>query len=235
MRAKDIMTENVVTVGPDAGVHDIARLLLKRGISAVPVLDEDRQLLGIVSEGDLMRRSENETERHGSWWLGLWTLAEDQAREYVKGHGRHAREVMTRDVATVTEDASLAEIAELLETRRIKRVPVVRGGRVVGIVSRANLLHGLASTREAAPAMPDEDDRAIRQRVIATLEKDLGVTDQCINVIVRSGIVELWGLVDTGAEKEAILMAAENAQGVKDVRDHVYVPSQTVRSLGWGL
>jgi CBS-domain-containing membrane protein len=162
-------------------------------------------------------------------------MAEDRAREYVKGHGRHAREVMTHDVATVAEDASLAEIAELLEERRIKRVPVVRDGRLVGIVSRANLLHGLATTREAAPAAPSEDDRAIRLRVVATLEDDLGLTTECINVIVRAGVVELWGVVDGAEEKRAILLATENTPGVQEIRDHVSVPTQSIRSLNWGL
>ena len=235
MRARDIMTANVVTVGPDDGVHDVARLLLTHRISAVPVLDAGGQLVGIVSEGDLMRRPENETERHGSWWLGLWTLAEDRAREYVKGHGRHACEVMTRDVVTVTEDTSLAEIAELLEERRVKRVPVVRDGRLVGIVSRANLLHGLATTREAAQAAPSEDDHAIRQRVVATLEEDLGVTVEWINVIVRAGMVELWGEVGSAEEKRAIFLATENTPGVQEIRDHIFVPSQSIRSLNWGL
>lgn len=235
MHAKDVMTSDVVTVSPDTDVQEIARLLLARRISAVPVVGADGRIQGIVSEGDLMRRPETETERHPSWWLALWTLPEDRAREYVKGHGRHAREVMTRDVATVTENASLAEIAELLEERRIKRVPVVRDDRPVGIVSRANLLHGLATAREAAPAAPNEDDRTIRQRVVATLEEDLGITTECINVIVNAGVVELWGEVDSAEEKRAILLATENTPGVQETRDHVFVPTQTTRSLNWGL
>ena len=235
MRAKDIMTPDVVTVTRDTDIHDIARLLLQRRISAVPVVDTDDRVLGIVSEGDLMRRPENDTERHPSWWLAFWTMAEDRAREYVKGHGRHAREVMTRDVATVTEDASLAEIAELLEGRRIKRVPVVRDGRLVGIVSRANLLHGLATAREPATTAPSADDRSIRERVVEVLDADLGVTTERINVIVHGGIVDLWGLVNSVEEKRAIFVAARNAPGVREVSDHVFVPTQAVRSLDWGL
>jgi osmotically-inducible protein OsmY len=122
-----------------------------------------------------------------------------------------------------------------LEERRIKRVPVVRDGRLVGIVSRANLLHGLATARDAVPAAPNEDDRTIRQRVVATLEEDLGVTTEWINVIVRAGVVELWGVVDSADEKRAILLATENTAGTKEIRDHVFVPTRTVRSLGWGL
>jgi len=140
MKAKDIMTANVISVGPDVGVHDVAQLLLARHISAVPVVDESSRLLGIVSEGDLMRRAEIGTERPRAWWLELigWRSDEDRVKDYIHDHGHTAGEVMTGGVVTVTEDTDLGEIARLLERHRIKRVPVVRGRAVVGIVSRAN-------------------------------------------------------------------------------------------------
>ena len=235
MRANDVMTPDVVTVTQDAHVHDIARLLLERHISAVPVVDSDDRVLGIVSEGDLMRRRENETERHSSWWLALWTMPKDGAREYVEEHGTRARDVMTRDVVTVTEDTPLGEIAERLEELRIKRVPVVRDGRLVGIVSRANLLHGLATARRAMTPSPTPDDRSIRERVVEALHEDLGVTTECINVTVSDGIVDLWGDVDSGDEKQAILIAARNTPGVRELRDHIFVPTQFFRSLSWGV
>lgn len=133
-------------------VHPFAKLLLRRGISAVPVVDADRRVIGIVSEGDLMRRPEAGTECKPSLWLRLISSDEDAARDYVKVHGRHAADVMTRDVVTIDEETSLPEIATILEKHRIKRVPVVRGGPIVGIVSRADLLHSLAAHQPAEPA-----------------------------------------------------------------------------------
>src|SRR3972149_2283575 len=150
MHAKDVMTTQVVTVSLDAPVAEIAKQLVQRRISAVPVVDADGRPVGIVSEGDLMRRPETGGERHPSWWLALVAEAETQDREYVKSHGGRARDVMTRDLVTVTEEASLEEIATLLEKHRIKRVPVVREGKLVGIVSRANLLQGIVA-RQCVP------------------------------------------------------------------------------------
>jgi CBS domain-containing protein len=235
MRARDVMTQSVVTVPPDADIHDIARLLLKKRISAVPVVDDDDRVLGIVSEGDLMRRPENEAERHSSWWLGLWTLPRERAEAYVMEHGQNAADVMTRDVAVVDEDTSVAEIAALLEARHIKRVPVVRDDHLVGIVSRANLLHGLATAKKTALSQPTMDDRSIRDQVADTLEAELGITNARINVVVHNGNVDLWGMMDTAEEKRAVFVAAQNTPGVREVRDHVFVPTQTVRSLDWGV
>lgn len=234
MNARDIMTTRVITVTADAPVADIARLLVDNRISAVPVVDADQRVLGIVSEGDLMRRPENQTERHSSWWLALWELPEARAADYIHSHARTAGEVMTRDVVTVSEDAPLGEIAQLLEERRIKRVPVVRDGRLVGIVSRANLLHGLATAaRPAAPA--STENRVLRERVVAALRADLGVLDTLINVIVRDGVVELWGQTDSETERRAIMVAAGRVSGVREVRPHIFVPTEAFRSLDWGL
>lgn len=140
MQAKDVMTAPVVTAETDTSVAAVAERLLERRISAMPVVDADGRVVGVVSEGDLMHRGESGGERHRSWWLALIASAEERSRDYVKNHGLRASDVMTRDPVTVGEDATLEEIAALLETHRIKRVPVLRDGRLVGIVSRANLL-----------------------------------------------------------------------------------------------
>ena len=140
MQIRDVMTTRVITVGPYTEVAEIARCLLKNRISAVPVVETDGHLVGIVSEGDLMRRSESRTEHRTSWWLSLLLLAERRATDYIKTHGRRAQEVMTRALITVNDDASLEEIAEILEKHRIKRVLVIREGKLVGIASRADLL-----------------------------------------------------------------------------------------------
>ncbi|MCM2328096.1 MAG: CBS domain-containing protein [Lysobacter sp.] len=220
MLAKDVMTTPVLTVGPEATVMEVARLLLERHISAVPVVDAENRLLGVVSEGDLMRRTESGTERHTSWWLNLISDPQDDARDYLKSHGLHAGEVMTRHVVSVSEEVALQEIAELLEKHRIKRVPVLRDGKVVGIVSRANLLQALVAQPKAAPVTAD--DRALRQDVLHALSST-GARTTYVNVIVAEGIVHLWGMAHTDEERGALRVAAESVPGVKSVEEKVNV------------
>ena len=227
MHARDVMTTDVLTVAPDTNVRTIAQSLLDRGISAVPVVDQQGHVMGIVSEGDLMRRAEAGTERHRSWWLDLLASPADKARDFAKSHGLTAKDVMTQPVVTVTEDAPLAEIATLLERHRIKRVPVVRDGAIVGIVSRANLLYGLVA-KEAAP-VTTPDDATIRQRVIDRV-KEAGIDEGYINVVVAGGVVHLWGLLDSQVEKEAVRIAAETTPGVRAVENNLGVlPAPVVR------
>lgn len=230
MQAKDIMTTTVATVPPEATIREIATLLLARRISAAPVIDPDGMVLGIVSEGDLMRRPETGTERRPSWWLSFLASPDETAVAYVRSHGGHARDVMTRNVISVGEDASLEEIAETLEKHRIKRVPVLRDGRLCGIVSRADLLHGLIALK-AAPAASASD-----QTIKSALETALpaaGVRAELLSVVVSGGIVDLWGAVESDAEKDAARVAAENVPGVKGVRDEIGVLPPTVRSVMW--
>jgi len=221
MQARDVMTTSVVTVGPDAGVGEIAKLLLGHRISGVPVVDAEARLLGIVTEGDLMRRPEIETERQRSWWLRILADPRDIAKEYAQSHGTRARDVMTAQVITVAEDAPLGEIARLLEERRIKRVPVVRDGKLVGIVSRANLLQGLAARSDAVRTVAPIDDRSLRERVAAVLARQGWTSHGTFNVIVTDGVVELWGLVESDEERKAVRIAAEGVPGVRAVKDHL--------------
>ena len=220
MQAKDIMTTNVVTVAPDARVAEIAALLLERRISGVPVVDADGRILGIVSEGDLMRRAEGETERRHSWWLDLMASSEESAAAYVKTHGMHAEDVMTRSPITVGEEMPVRDVAEILEKRHIKRVPVVRDGKIVGIVSRANLLQGLAAGANKG-AVPSADDRSIRARITEILNQEKWVSHGTLNVIVTDGVVELWGWVDSETERKAFRVAVESVPGVRALRDHL--------------
>jgi CBS domain-containing protein len=220
MLAKDVMTTPVLTVSPDATVMEVAKLLLDRHISAAPVVDADGKLLGVVSEGDLMRRAEAGTERRTSWWLSLISDPQDDAREYLKSHGLHAGEVMTRNVLSVSEDTSLQEIAALLEKHRIKRVPVLRDGKVVGIVSRANLLQALVA--QPRPAAVAADDRALRQTVLEALTAT-GARTTYVNVVVSEGVVHLWGMAHSDEERSALRVAAEAVPGVKSVEEKVSV------------
>lgn len=218
MKAKDIMTTRVVTVRPETLVKQIASELLAHHISAVPVVDKNDRLVGIVSEGDLLHRVETGTAtRHRSYWLELFTGEERRAAEYVKSHGRKAADVMTKDVVSVSEDTTVQEIAGILESRQIKRVPVVRDGRVVGIVSRANLVQGIATAQDLLDAAPS--DEAIRQQLNAELTRQGWAHLLTTNVIVNAGIVEFWGFVGSEAEQKASRVAAENIKGVRTVVD----------------
>jgi CBS domain-containing protein len=220
MKAKDVMTPNVVTVNENTAVEEVAQTLLKWRISAVPVIDVNGGLVGIVSEGDLVRRAESGRERVPPWWLETLADPEQRATDYLKARGRLARDVMTTAVVTVDEDTDLAEIAQILEEHRIKRVPVVGPSGIVGIVSRANLLHGLAAspTHEFA-----DDDRQVRAAIFNRLRNDLDVHLEPLNVTVANGMVHLWGMALSEAQKVAIREVAESTPGVKGVDDHLTV------------
>ncbi len=230
MLAKDIMTPNDITIAPSLGDEEIAQLLLSCNISGVPVVDAEDRLIGLVSEGDLLRRREGGMERHRSWWLSLLASPEERAREFVKTRGRRAEDVMTRKVVTVTADTPAGEIARILERRRIKRVPVVEDGKIVGIVSRANLLHGLATHKERISVTPSPDDRAIRERVQALVAKKDWITHGSFNVLVADGAVELWGWVDSEDERKALMIAVGELDGVKDIVDHLGSVAPYLRS-----
>jgi CBS domain-containing protein len=219
MKACDVMVSPVITVKPSTTVKEVAELLLERRISAVPVLDDKGKLIGIVSEGDLMRRAEIGTERRRSWWLRVLTGDNALASDYVKAHARTVTDVMTRNPITASPDTPLHEIATLLEKRAIKRVPIVRDGELVGIVSRANLLQGLASSGKA----PDLalSDSAIRERILANLNNQPWAHTLLLNVTVNAGVVDLWGIAGSDAERKAIRVAAESTPGVTAVNDHL--------------
>jgi CBS domain-containing protein len=218
------MTTQVVTVMPDSGVREVARILLSNRISAVPVVDTENRVLGMLSEGDLMRRAETGTDDRRSWWLAL--LADDRAEAFVKSHGMRARDVMTREVVSVSENAPLGEVATLLERHRIKRVPVVRGGKLVGIVSRANLLHGLVAWRAGAAA--PGGDREIRAAIMDAVTK-AGIPTHFINVVVADGTAHLWGATQSEQERDAVRVAAETAPGVKRIENHLFVLPMRLR------
>ncbi len=225
MKAGDIMTRDVVTVGPDTPVGNIVQLLLTRGITGVPVVDEAGALVGVVSDGDLLRRVELGTEKTRGWrtfFTGTAALAED----YVRSHGTLARDIMTRDVYSVGRDTPLAEVAELMEERRVKQVPVLEDGKLTGMVSRANLLRAFASLHhEAGPAGP-VDDGSIREALLSELSHQSWSRRAENTIVVTDGIVHLWGLVATPEELRALELAAQGVPGVKAVRNHMIVLSE---------
>jgi CBS-domain-containing membrane protein len=221
MRAADVMTSEVITVGKDASVREAAKLMAEHGISAVPVVDRERHVVGMVSEGDLLHRAETGTERRRSWWLEMVASTNQLAGEYVKSHSASVKDVMTRDVISVTEETIVADIAILLETNRIKRVPVLRDGRLVGIVSRANLVRALAMTINGRPSGAEADDRAIRDRLLNELKAQKWAEVSPANITVKDGVVHLWSSYYSDQEKRALVVAAESIPGVRRVEDHM--------------
>ena len=235
MRAMDVMTTNVITVEPNTSVQELATLLSERGISGVPVVDSDNRLVGVVTEGDLLHRAETGTERRiqrrRSRWLDTFVSDQEAARDYVKAHGRVVREIMTRDVISVSDTTELADIATLLETKRIKRVPVLRDGKLVGIVSRANLVRALAMTKSELTIEADSDDHTIRQKLITELTGQEWVHMWAADIIVRDRVVHLWFSDDRSEEeRQAVRVAAENIPGVRQVQEHI-VPAPVFPSF----
>ena len=220
MQAKDVMTRNVISTPPDATVLQAARLMLQDHISGLPVIDTAGKLVGVLSEGDFLRRQETRTERRRSRWLEFLMGPGRTAAEYSHSHGSKVSEVMTTEVKTVGEDTPLEDIVELMERHRIKRVPVVRGAAVVGIVTRSNLMHAMVSlARKAEPTALD--DAGIREHMLAEMKREQWAPVAMTNVVVRDGVVELWGVIIDERQREALKVAAENIPGVKAVKDHL--------------
>ena len=226
MNAADVMITKVITVSPDTSVATIAETLLANRISAVPVIDEKSgALLGIVSEGDLIHRVETDTEQHRAWWLEIFAGKEALAREFVKSHARKAADVMTRPVVTVNPDTPLGELASLLDKHRIKRVPVVKDGKIVGIVSRANLIQALVTLGTGIKPSVSANDSALRANLLSQLQSKAWWTNN-INIIVKDGVVELWGFVDSPAARDAIRVAAEVTPGVRQVSNNLTIETR---------
>jgi CBS domain-containing protein len=219
MRAHQIMTRQVMTVEADAPIVDAANIMLDKHISGLPVVDEGGHLVGIVSQGDFIRRAEIGTQRKRGRWLKFLLGPGRAASDFVHERGRKVGEIMTLDPCTVTEDATLEDIVELMERNNIKRLPVIRGDRLVGIVTRSNLLQAVADLARDVPD-PTADDDHIRNHIITSIEK----TDWApfgLGVVVRNGIVHVSGVITNEHSREATIVAAENASGVTQVHDHL--------------
>ena len=224
MRAIDIMTKDVVTVSPETSVWDAAALMLRQRISGIPVVDSSGKLIEIVTEGDLMRHAELRMPPR----TDLGSSSENEAKAYVKAHGLKVKDVMTRDVVTVDEHESQERIATVLEERGIKRVPVMQGSRMTGIVSRANLLRSLAAGRNAAIG---PSDGQIKSAITSTARADAAVRLELVDVMVTDGVVHLWGNVASEDERGAMRVVAETTGGVKEVMRSPQSPPAFKRRL----
>ena len=220
MNAEHVMTRNVISIDPDATVLQAARLMLQHHISGLPVIDKEGKLVGVLSEGDFLRRRETKTERRRSRWLEFLMGPGRIAAEYSHSHGSKVAEVMTTDVQTVDETTPIEDIVDLMERKRIKRVPVLCGGQVVGIVTRSNLMHAMVSLARAAQG-PAEDDASIRERLLDEIKKEQWAPAATANVVVHDGVVDLWGMIVDERQRNALKVAAENIPGVTAVKDHL--------------
>ncbi len=220
MRAIDVMVRDVITVHPDTDVAEAIKLLSEHDVSALPVVDSKGHLIGIISEADLIHRVEIGTEKHRPWWLEAVTGAAALAEDFAKSHGKKVDELMTTDVVSATEDMPLSEIATLLERKRIKRVPIVRNGKLVGVVSRSNLIQALASIVGHGEET-GERDLDIRHELLARMEQQSWTDFGGRNVIVTGGVAHLWGLVGSEAERKALIALAEGVPGVARVSDEM--------------
>jgi CBS domain-containing protein len=227
MIVADVMTRNCVTIAPDATVEEAVSLMLSRQISGLFVVDKEGDLAGVITEGDLLRRDELGTQRHRPWWLRLLASPARQAHDFSQANGRHVHDVMTEDVLSIGQDAPLEDVVATMEKHRIKRLPVTADGRVVGVVSRSDLLRALIG--RVRPAEPqDIDDRSIRTAILNALEAEAWAPTTTLNVTVAGGVVDLWGTITNEQERHGIRVIAENAAGVKSVKDHlVYIEPYT--------
>jgi len=220
MKASDIMTLNPVSIRPDSSIMEAIRVMLQRRFSGLPVTNEAGSIVGIVTEGDLLRRAETGTQRKRPRWIEFMIGPGRMASEYAHACGHKVHEVMTTTVQTIPENMPLDQIVKMMEQHRIKRLPVVKGDKLVGIVSRANLLRALASVmRETKPG--STDDASIRQRLLTELGRQTWAPNALIDIVVRNGVVNLWGTILDERQRQGIRVAAENTLGVKSVEDHL--------------
>jgi CBS domain-containing protein len=220
MKAADAMTRRVITTTADASINDVARLMVLHRISGVPVGDGEGGVIGMITEGDLLRRAETGTDKRHSGWLGLLLGPGRLAQEYAQSHARKVEEIMTHAVISVSPETPLAEVVALMEARQVKRLAVLENGRLVGVVSRADLLKALTELLPKVPASA-VSDAEIRTRILAEIEKQPWAPRAGTDVVVKDGTVELRGVVTDEREREALRILAENIAGVERVRDRL--------------
>jgi CBS domain-containing protein len=227
MIVADVMTRNCITVAPDATVEEAVNLMLNRHISGLFVVDKAGELAGVITEGDLLRRDELGTQRNRPWWLRLLASPARQAADFTKANGRHVRDVMTEDVLSIAQDSPLEEVVSMMESNRIKRMPVTADGKVVGVVSRSDLLRALIGRARTSEPLAT-DDRTIRTAILNALEAQSWAPMTTLNVTVANATVDIWGTITNEEERHAICVVVENTAGVKAIHDHlVYIEPYT--------
>jgi len=221
MEARDVMRAPVITIQENATIKDAAKLLVEHRISGLPVVDPKGKLVGVISEGDLVRRQEIDTQPTRSWWLELLSADKALAADYIKTHSKKVADVMSRNVITASPNSSVQEIATTMEKNGIKRVPIVREGNLIGIVTRANLVQMIGSSGSKLEISPS--DSRIREKLLSELRMQQWAQADLLNVTVHDGVVDLWGVADSETERKALRVAAEAVPGVRAVNDQILV------------
>lgn len=227
MKAHQIMSRDVVTVTPAMPVRDIAALMTEKRISGVPVVSADGTVVGIVSESDLLRRAEIGTVPPRKWWLNFFSDPDALARQYTKTHGLRAEDVMTHPVISVGEDADLSEIARTLDKHKVKRLPVLQDGKLVGIISRADIVRALSQTEVVRPSM---SDAALEKSLQEKMRAQDWLEDTFINLAVRDGAVELTGFVASAEQRRALHVLIEATDGVHKINDQLAIGLPALRA-----
>ena len=222
MKAQEIMTRDVITVRSDTLVRDIAALMVEKHISGVPVLTDNGKLIGMVSQSDLLHRAEVGTERKHKWWFRVFADSGALAREYAKAHGLKAHDIMSRYVVSVRDDAELRDVADILDKRRIKRVPVVQEDRLVGIITRGDLVRALSQV-QVSKAVKTIDNAALHKTLHDRIRCQSWISDNYISLTVNDGVVELSGFVETAEQQSALRVLVEETEGVSRVDDKISV------------
>jgi len=230
MQAKDIMTRDVATVAPNASVREAATLMTDRRLSGLPVVTADGRAIGILTASDLLYRVETGAERRPSWFASFFARPDELARQYAKDHGRKVHEVMARHIISVLEDASVSEVADVLDRNGLKRVPVIRDGALVGIISRGDLVRALSRTR-LSETPPRSDDATLQHAILQQIGRQSWLNSGFVNITVKDGTVDIWGTVETAEQHRALLVLVNEVAGTAAVDDHVKVDLATLP--GW--
>ena len=212
MKARDIMTRDVTTVSPDTSVRDVVALMMEKHVSGVPVLTDNGKIIGMISQSDLLHRAEVGTERRHKWWFRTFADFDALAREYAKAHGLKAHDIMSRYVVSVHDDAELRDVADILDSHRIKRVPVVQEGCLVGIITRGDLVRALSQV-QISKAAKKIDNAALHKTLHDRIRTQSWINDSYINLTVNDGVVELWGFVDAADQHSALHALVEETDG----------------------
>lgn len=222
MKARDVMTTDVIVARPEASVYEIACLMTEKRISGVPVVNKSGDVIGMVSESDLLHRAELGTEPKHKWWLKIFADPDQMARDYAKSHGKRAVDVMARPVVSVEENQELVDVAQVLDSGKIKRVPVLKDGALVGMITRADLVKALSQTPRRRSEMTT-DNGTLQKRINDEIKNQTWLPSSMLNVLVNNGVVEIWGFIDSQAQKRALRVLIEGIDGVTSIEDHVKV------------
>jgi CBS domain-containing protein len=221
MKAKDIMTHCLVSIAPEAPIRDAIARMISHQVSGMPVIDADGKLIGMVTEGDFLRRPEMRTEAPRRRWLELLLGPGSDATEYARSHGRTVQDVMSPSVVTVGKETPLSEVVRLMEDHAIKRIPVIDDGRVVGIVSRADLMSALGEYLIKPRKVSPVSDESIRRTIVTEMKRQPWCPVQSLSIRVRKGFVDLNGTIFDARQRRALHVLVENVQGVKGIHDHL--------------